>query len=49
LRDDLPTRVLVAYLDLILDGLTTRLASGAATDDLHAVLDLVEESVRRTR
>jgi TetR/AcrR family transcriptional regulator, transcriptional repressor of aconitase len=48
LRDDLPTSVLVAYLDLILDGLTTRLASGAATDDLHQVLDLVEESVRRS-
>lgn len=49
LRDDIPTTVLVAYLDLILDGLTTRLATGAATDDLHAVLDLVEASVRRPR
>ncbi|ASR03458.1 TetR/AcrR family transcriptional regulator [Gordonia rubripertincta] len=46
LRDDVPTEVLVKYLDLVLDGLITRLASGQPTDDLHAVLDLVEESVR---
>lgn len=46
LRDDVPTGVLVKYLDLVLDGLITRLASGQPTDDLHAVLDLVEESVR---
>ena len=46
LRDDVPTDVLVKYLDLVLDGLITRLASGQPTDDLHAVLDLVEESVR---
>ncbi|GAA1904028.1 MAG: TetR/AcrR family transcriptional regulator [Williamsia herbipolensis] len=49
LRDDLPTEVIVAYLDLILDGLITRLASGHRGSDLHAVLDLVEESVRRSR
>ena len=46
LRDDVPTDVLVNYLDLILDGLITRLASGQPTDDLYPVLDLVEESVR---
>jgi len=46
LRDDVPTDVLLAYLDLVLDGLITRLASGRPTDDLHAVLDLVEASVR---
>ncbi|MEO9328503.1 TetR/AcrR family transcriptional regulator [Gordonia aurantiaca] len=46
LRDDVPTEVLLKYLDLVLDGLITRLASGQPTDDLHAVLDLVEESVR---
>ena len=46
LRDDVPTDVLLKYLDLVLDGLITRLASGQPTDDLHAVLDLVEESVR---
>ncbi|RPA19715.1 TetR/AcrR family transcriptional regulator [Gordonia sp. OPL2] len=46
LRDDVPTDVLLKYLDLVLDGLITRLASGQPTDDLHDVLDLVEESVR---
>ncbi|MFC0315432.1 TetR/AcrR family transcriptional regulator [Gordonia phosphorivorans] len=46
LRKDVPTEVLVTYLDLVLDGLITRLATGQSTDDLHAVLDLVEASVR---
>ncbi|OBC03592.1 MULTISPECIES: TetR/AcrR family transcriptional regulator [Gordonia] len=46
LRDDVPTDVLLDYLDLVLDGLITRLASGRPTDDLAAVLDLVEASVR---
>ncbi|MEP9392494.1 MULTISPECIES: TetR/AcrR family transcriptional regulator [Gordonia] len=49
LRDDVPTEVLVGYLDLVLDGLITRLATGQPTDDLHKVLDLVEESVRVSR
>lgn len=49
LRDDVDTDVLVKYLDLVLDGLITRLATGQPTDDLHAVLDLVEESVRTKR
>ncbi|MEE2056127.1 TetR/AcrR family transcriptional regulator [Rhodococcus artemisiae] len=47
LRDDVPTEVLVAYLDLVLDGLIARLASGHAEIELGRVLDLVEESVRR--
>lgn len=46
LRKDVPTEVLVTYLDIVLDGLITRLATGQSTDDLHAVLDLVEASVR---
>ena len=46
LRKDVPTEVLVTYLDLILDGLVSRLATGQSTDDLQAVLDLVEDSVR---
>ncbi|MBT0568061.1 TetR/AcrR family transcriptional regulator [Williamsia sp. CHRR-6] len=49
LRDDIPTEVIVAYLDLVLDGLITRLATGHHGRELHAVLDLVEESVRRPR
>ncbi|MGC4932356.1 TetR/AcrR family transcriptional regulator [Gordonia sp. DT30] len=49
LRDDVAPEVLVKYLDLVLDGLITRLATGQPTDDLHDVLDLVEESVRVSR
>ncbi len=47
LRDDVPTDVLLGYLDLVLDGLIARIASGHANDNLTAVLDLVEASVRR--
>lgn len=48
LRDDMPTEVLLSYLDLVLDGLVARLASGHAEEELSKVLDLVEESVRRS-
>ncbi|MFM9376049.1 TetR/AcrR family transcriptional regulator [Gordonia sp. VNK21] len=48
LRDDVPTEVLVTYLDVVLDGLISRIATGQSTDDLHAVLDLVETSVRQS-
>jgi AcrR family transcriptional regulator len=47
LRDDVPTDVILGYLDLVLDGLIARIASGHANDNLSAVLDLVEASVRR--
>ncbi|MBO0853499.1 MAG: TetR/AcrR family transcriptional regulator [Nocardia sp.] len=47
LRDDVPTDVLLGYLDLVLDGLIARIASGHAGENLTAVLDLVEASVRR--
>lgn len=47
LREDVPTDVLLGYLDLVLDGLIARMASGHVTENLSAVLDLVEESVRR--
>src|SRR6202166_1207379 len=46
LRDDVPGDVLQCYLDLVLDGLVARLASGDDPARLSAVLDLVEESVR---
>ncbi|GAC57272.1 putative TetR family transcriptional regulator [Gordonia hirsuta DSM 44140 = NBRC 16056] len=49
LRKDVPTEVLVTYLDMVLDGLITRLATGQSTDDLQAVLDLVEYSVRTAK
>ncbi|OFJ51834.1 TetR/AcrR family transcriptional regulator [Mycolicibacterium grossiae] len=47
LRDDVPGDVLQTYLDLVLDGLVARLASGDDTERLGAVLDLVEASVRQ--
>lgn len=46
LREDVPTDVLLGYLDLVLDGLIARIASGHTSENLSAVLDLVEESVR---
>ncbi len=48
-RDDVPADVLQCYLDLVLDGLVARLASGENPQRLAAVLDLVENSVRRPR
>jgi TetR/AcrR family transcriptional regulator, transcriptional repressor of aconitase len=45
-RDDVPGDVLQCYLDLVLDGLVARLASGEDPRRLNAVLDLVERSVR---
>ncbi|MDI9930976.1 helix-turn-helix domain-containing protein [Rhodococcus sp. IEGM 1354] len=47
LRDDVPNDVLADYLDLVLDGLVARIASGNGGSNLSAILDLVEESVRR--
>ena len=46
LRDDVPSEVLHTFLDLVLDGLVARLASGEDPARLGAVLDLVEDSVR---
>jgi TetR/AcrR family transcriptional regulator, transcriptional repressor of aconitase len=45
--DDIPGDVLQCYLDLVLDGLVARLASGEDPQRLSAVLDLVERSVRQ--
>lgn len=47
LRNDVPADVLHCYLDLVLDGLVARLASGEDPQRLTAVLDLVEDSVRQ--
>ncbi|MGZ8801872.1 MAG: TetR family transcriptional regulator, partial [Mycobacterium sp.] len=47
LRDDVPDEVLRTYLELVLDGLVARLASGDEPQRLSAVLDLVEASVRQ--
>lgn len=48
LRSDVPSAVLQTYLDLVLDGLVARLASGDDPARLSAVLDLVEASVRQS-
>lgn len=47
LREDVPAEVVQVYLELVLDGLVSRLAAGYDTADLSAVLDMVEDSVRR--
>jgi len=46
-RNDVPSDVLQCYLDLVLDGLVARLASGEDPRRLSAVLDLVENSLRQ--
>ena len=46
-RDDVPVPVLARYLDLVLEGLVSHLAQGLPVDELDAVLDLVEGTVRR--
>ncbi|MFY1637772.1 TetR/AcrR family transcriptional regulator [Solwaraspora sp. WMMB335] len=48
LRDDVPIDVLARFLELAYDGLVLHLAMGRPGSDLGAVLDLVEEAVRRT-
>ena len=47
LRDDVPIDVLARFLELAYDGLVLHLAMGRPAGDLGAVLDLVEEAVRR--
>ena len=42
----MPDEVLRTFLELVLDGLVARLASGDDPEKLSAVLDLVEKSVR---
>ena len=49
LRDDVPSAVLQTYLDLVLDGLVARLASGDDPEKLSGVLDLVEASLRQAQ
>ncbi|HZZ47495.1 MAG TPA: helix-turn-helix domain-containing protein [Pseudonocardia sp.] len=45
-RTDLPVGVLAQYLELAFEGLVSHLAMGLPADDLRAVLDVVESSVR---
>jgi AcrR family transcriptional regulator len=45
-RGDLEVSVLARYLELAFEGLVSHLAMGLPADDLRAVLDMVETSVR---
>ena len=47
LRPDVPVDVLAQFLELAYDGLVLHLAMGRPADEMEAVLDLVEETVRR--
>ena len=47
LRTDVPVETIAAFLELVLDGLVLHRAMGVPDDDLDAVLDLVEATVRR--
>jgi AcrR family transcriptional regulator len=49
LRDDVELDTLQRFLELALDGLVLHLAMGRPADKLGAVLDLVEEAVRRAK
>lgn len=46
MRDDVPLDVLLTYLEVVMDGLITRVASNLGTDYLEEMLDMVENSVR---
>jgi TetR/AcrR family transcriptional regulator, transcriptional repressor of aconitase len=47
LREDVDVDTLAQFVELAYDGLVLRLATGQPADNLGAVLDLVEETVRR--
>lgn len=47
MRADVSVDVLHLYLDTILDGFISRMASGARAEELEAMLDFVEHSIRR--
>ncbi|MCU1500465.1 MAG: TetR/AcrR family transcriptional regulator [Acidimicrobiales bacterium] len=49
LRGDVDVDVLADYLELVLEGLVSRLASGQSVVGLGPVLDLIESSVRVRR
>ena len=46
MRTDIPADVLRVYLDIVLDGLITHLATGRGTEHVSEMLDLVEASLR---
>ncbi|MBZ8177810.1 TetR family transcriptional regulator [Corynebacterium poyangense] len=46
MRSDVPMSVLHTFLETVMEGFITLLASGGSTQGLEKVLDLVEETVR---
>ena len=49
LRDDYSPEAMRLMLEIMLDGIITRVATGRSTEGMDEVLDLIEESVRRPR
>ncbi len=47
LRDDVPPETMQLLLEIVLDGVITRIASGRSTEGIGDVLDLLEQTVRR--
>lgn len=47
MRTDVPIEVLHMYLETVMDGFITRIATGSSTEGLEKVLDFVESSVRK--
>ena len=47
IRDDVDPAIIHLFLETLLDGLITRLASGGSVDGLDAMLDLAENAIRK--
>ena len=47
LRDDVPLEIVQMFLETVMDGFISRLASGHPTEGLDEVLDMVEDAVRK--
>ena len=47
MRDDVSISAVQTYLETVLEGFITKLAAGESAERLEAMLDLVEQSVRR--
>ena len=48
LREDVPLDTLATYLETVTDGLIGRIANGEGTEGLGGMLDLVEQSIRKS-
>lgn len=47
LRDDVDVEIVQMFLETVMDGFISRLASGHSTEGLNEVLDIVEDAVRK--